>query len=43
MAKVTPSSRIQPAISETTIDMTMPHGAAMSASRVSSVMWAEAS
>ena len=43
MAWVTPISRIQPAISETTMDMTMPRGPATSAPTVSSVMCAEAS
>ena len=35
--------RIQPAISEMTMELTMPLGAAMSALWVSSDMWAEAS
>ena len=43
IAKVTPSSRIQPATIETTIDITMPRGPAVAADLVSSVMWAEAS
>jgi hypothetical protein len=43
MANVTPMSRIQPAISETMIDITMPRGPAMAGFRVSSVICAEAS
>src|ERR1700685_3109812 len=43
MANVTPISSTQPAPSETRIEVTMPRGPAVAASRVSSVMWAEAS
>jgi hypothetical protein len=43
MANVTPISSTQPAISETTIDMTIPRGPLRDASWVSSVMCAEAS
>ena len=43
MANVTPISRIQPAISDTTIDMMMPRGPATAAYLVSSVMCADAS
>ena len=43
MANVTPISSSQPANSETTIEVTMPRGPATAASRVSSVMCADAS
>ena len=43
IAAVTPISRIQPATSETTIDITMPRGPATAALWVSSVMCADAS
>ena len=40
---MTPISSTQPANSDTTIEVTMPRGPATAASRVSSVMWADAS
>ena len=43
MANVIPISSSQPANRETTIDMTMPRGPDRAASRVSSVMCADAS
>ncbi len=43
ITKVMARMRIQPAMSETTIELTMPRGAARSGLRVSSDMCAEAS
>ena len=43
MTKVMARMRIQPAMSDTTIELTMPRGAARSGLLVSSDMWAEAS
>src|SRR5580658_8272426 len=43
MTEVMARIRIHPAMSETTIDLTMPRGAARSALCVSSDIWAEAS
>ena len=43
MAKLTPTNRTKPAISETQMDLTMPLGPLMAALIVSSVMCADAS
>ena len=43
IAKVTPSARMYPKIADTTIDMTTPRAAARPASRVSSLICADAS
>ena len=40
---MTPISSTHPANSDTTIEVTIPRGPATAASRVSSVMWADAS
>jgi hypothetical protein len=43
IANVTATSRMNPKMTETTTDMTMPIAAVREAFRVSSLMWAEAS